>query len=55
MMGRSCNDVSVLRGKRHWPYEVVDKSGRPNVRVEHMGATKTFAPEEIFVNGDRPR
>ena len=47
MMGRSCNDVSVLRGKRHWPYEVVDKSGRPNVRVEHMGATKTFAPEEI--------
>ena len=48
IIGRSYVEVPVLRGKRHWPFEVaLGKSGRPDVRVEHMGAIKTFAPEEI--------
>ena len=46
-IGRSYSDVSAGCGKRHRPYEVVRESGRPNVRVEQKGDTKTFAPEEI--------
>ena len=31
----------------HWPFEVVEKDGSPLIKVEYLGDTKTFSPQEI--------
>ena len=31
----------------HWPFEVVEKDGSPLIKVEYLGETKTFSPQEI--------
>jgi len=41
------DDSSVQSDAKHWPFEVVDRGGKPFLRVEYAGEEKTFAPEEI--------
>lgn len=31
----------------HWPFEVVEKAGSPFIKVEYLGESKTFSPQEI--------
>ena len=46
-IGRRSNDPVVTNGKKHWPFDVIDDAGRPKVKVEYKGETKTFFAEEI--------
>merc|ERR1711861_61884 len=39
--------MGVKADKKLFPFELVDKDGKPNIEVQSMGETKTFAPEEI--------
>jgi heat shock protein 1/8 len=32
---------------KHWPFKVVDASGKPVIQAEYKGEVKTFTPEEI--------
>ncbi|XP_076324546.1 heat shock 70 kDa protein cognate 4-like isoform X2 [Tachypleus tridentatus] len=32
---------------KHWPFDVVNDSGKPKIQVEYKGEMKTFYPEEI--------
>merc|ERR1712121_484314 len=32
---------------KHWPFTVIDASGKPKLQVEYQNETKTFTPEEI--------
>merc|ERR1711879_109032 len=32
---------------KHWPFDVVDVSGRPKLKVEYKNEEKTFTPEEV--------
>ena len=32
---------------KHWPFKVVNSSGKPKIQAEYKGEMKTFAPEEI--------
>lgn len=32
---------------KHWPFTVISKEGKPNIKVEHKGEEKIFTPEEI--------
>merc|ERR1711930_3295 len=32
---------------KHWPFTVVDESGRPKLEVEYKNETKRFTPEEV--------
>ena len=32
---------------KYWPFTVVDKSGKPHIKIVSNGETKLFAPEEI--------
>src|SRR5271155_3891178 len=32
---------------KHFPFDVVEKDGKPSVKVEVNGSPKTFTPEEI--------
>jgi L1 cell adhesion molecule like protein len=47
LIGRAFNDSQVQNDMKNWPFKVVNRSGKPQLEVEHKGATKTFLPEEI--------
>lgn len=48
LIGRKFSDADIQRDMTHWPFKVVPKDGdKPYVRVNFMGETKEFAPEEI--------
>jgi len=47
MIGRKFNDKDVQGDMKHFPFKVIEKSGKPNVQVEVKGTSKTFTPEEI--------
>jgi len=47
LIGRKFTDAEVQADMKHFPFQVVDKAGKPNVQVEFKGETKTFSPEEI--------
>ncbi|CAL3969532.1 hypothetical protein PZA11_005947 [Diplocarpon coronariae] len=47
MIGRKYSDKDVQGDMKHFPFEVVQKDGKPHVKVEVNGSPKTFTPEEI--------
>jgi len=49
LIGRDFNDKTVQHDRKMWPFEVVNKAGKPyiKVEVEADGTKKEFAPEEI--------
>ncbi|XP_073230204.1 heat shock cognate 71 kDa protein-like isoform X1 [Porites lutea] len=47
LIGRRFDDPAVQSDMIHWPFQVVNESGRPKIRVEYKGETKTFYAEEI--------
>ena len=47
LIGRRSDDPSVSSDKNHWPFEVVEKAGRPMVKVVYKGEKKTFFAEEL--------
>lgn len=47
LIGRKFKDETVVLDKAHWPFEIVEESGRPKIRVEHKGQKKDFFAEEI--------
>lgn len=47
LIGRRFDDDSVKSDMKHFPYKVVDKDGKPVIKVEYKGEEKLFTPEEI--------
>ena len=47
MIGRKYSDKDVQGDMKHFPFDVVEKDGKPSVRVEVNGSPKDFTPEEI--------
>lgn len=47
MIGRKYDDKDVQVDMKHFPFKVVEKSGKPNVQVNVKGSPKTFTPEEV--------
>jgi len=48
LIGRDFKDSSVQADMKYWPFQVIDKSGKPAVKVTvNEGETKMFQPEEI--------
>ncbi|KAJ7378785.1 Heat shock cognate 71 kDa protein [Desmophyllum pertusum] len=47
LIGRRFDDPAVKDDMKHWPFEIINDSGRPKLRVEYKGETKTFYAEEI--------
>merc|ERR1712088_27991 len=46
LIGRKFEDNCVQADMKHWPFTVVDESGRPKLEVEYKNETKRFTPEE---------
>ena len=47
LIGRKWDEPVVQADRKLWPFEVINESGRPKVKVEYRGETKTFFAEEI--------
>lgn len=47
LIGREYNDPVVQADLKHWPFKVVNVSGKPYFEVQHEGQTKQFSPEQI--------
>ncbi|KAF8546159.1 heat shock cognate 70 [Imleria badia] len=47
LIGRKYDDAEVQSDIEHFPFKVINKSGKPYISVEYRGETKEFSPEEI--------
>ncbi|GCE97149.1 Hsp70 chaperone [Zygosaccharomyces mellis] len=47
LIGRKFEDQEVVNDAKHFPFQVIDKDGRPHIKVEYKGEEKVFTPEEI--------
>merc|ERR1711872_375274 len=47
LIGRKFADSTVQSDMKHWPFTVIDVSGRPKLKVDYKNEEKTFTPEEI--------
>jgi len=47
LIGRKFDDPSVQSDRKNWPFQVVNESGKPKLRVQSKEGWKTFTPEEI--------
>eukprot|EP00128_Syssomonas_multiformis_P007410 Colp12_sorted_trinity150504_noHs@4964 len=47
LIGRMWNEKSVQNDKKYFPFELVEKNGKPHIKVDVGEEDKVFAPEEI--------
>ncbi|KAM9298806.1 heat shock cognate 71 kDa protein-like [Gastrophryne carolinensis] len=47
LIGRRFDDAVVQADMKHWPFTVVNDGGRPKVKVDYKGESKSFYAEEI--------
>ncbi|KAJ3106738.1 ATPase with role in protein import into the ER [Phlyctochytrium planicorne] len=47
LLGRRFDDEDVAKDMKHFPFKVLDRDGKPVVRVSVKGEERTFNPEEI--------
>ena len=47
LIGRKFDDPTVQSDRKNWPFQVINESGRPKIRVQNKRTLKTFTPEEI--------
>ncbi|KAI9288456.1 heat shock 70 kDa protein [Umbelopsis sp. AD052] len=47
LVGRRYNDKDVQADMKHFPFNLISKDGKPNIKVAVKGEDKIFSPEEI--------
>jgi heat shock protein 5 len=47
LIGRKIDEPEVKKDAKNWPFKLVEKHGKPSIRVKHKGELKDFTPEEI--------
>lgn len=47
LIGRKFDDPKIQADMKHWPFKVINDSGKPKIQVEFKGENKKFAPEEV--------
>ena len=47
LIGREFNDGTVQKDIKYWPFDVVNKAGKPIISLDYKGEPKKFTPEEI--------
>merc|ERR1719464_155873 len=47
MIGRRYSDKTIQKDIKLFPFKVINKDGKPYVKVNYQGGERTFAPEEI--------
>jgi len=47
LIGRKMDDGDVVKDRKHWPFKLIEKAGKPVISVAHKGSSREFTPEEI--------
>ena len=47
LIGRKWGDKIIETDRKHWPFEIENKDGKPVFKVQFLNESKTFTPEEI--------
>jgi len=47
LIGRKMDDQEIQRDKKHWPFQIVEKNGKPAISVKYRGEKRDFTPEEV--------
>ena len=47
MIGRKFDDKDIQKDVKNYPFKVVKKDGKPQVKVDVNQSPKTFTPEEV--------
>ena len=47
LIGRNYDDKLMHSDIKHWPFSVVNKAGKPHIKVPVKGEDKIFTPEAI--------
>jgi len=47
LIGRKYAEKEVQNDKKYLPFDIVEKDGKPFIRIDSNGEKKTYAPEEI--------
>jgi len=47
-MGRTFDDKDVQIDRKHWPFKLANKGGKPMIQVDHRGDTKDFVSSMIL-------
>lgn len=47
LIGRKFNESTVQSDMKHWPFQVIERDGKPRIQVEYKGEAKSFTPEEV--------
>ncbi|KAL9710559.1 ATPase with role in protein import into the ER [Leucoagaricus gongylophorus] len=47
LIGRKMDDPELKRDMKHWPFKVIENSGKPVVVVKYKDEDRQFTPEEI--------
>ena len=47
MIGRKYDDPTVEKDSKLWPFEVVNRDGKPKIFCQHKNKAKTLDAEEI--------
>ncbi|KAG2107674.1 heat shock protein 70 family [Suillus discolor] len=47
LIGRKMDDLELKRDMKHFPFNIVDKGGKPAISIGYKGDTRQFTPEEI--------
>uniref|UniRef100_A0A1B6DJC1 Heat shock protein 70 n=1 Tax=Clastoptera arizonana TaxID=38151 RepID=A0A1B6DJC1_9HEMI len=47
LIGRKFDDPKIQEDMKHWPFKIVNDSGKSKVQVQYKGDIKKFSPEEI--------
>ena len=53
LIGRKFADQEVQADMKHFPFKVIDKSGKPYIRVEYRGEEKDFVSSSFPSHIDR--
>lgn len=47
LVGRKFSDASVQSDMKYMPYTIIDKDGKPYVKINFKGEDKVYSPEEV--------
>ncbi|KAF9647244.1 heat shock cognate 70 [Thelephora ganbajun] len=47
LIGREFSELGAQSAIQHFPFEVIDRGGKPHIKVQYRGEDKEFSPEEI--------
>ena len=46
LIGRNFDDPEVKRDQKHWPFKLINKSGKPSIQVKHKHELKEFVSSQ---------